>query len=592
MPRPKKSANKEGAEALSDGMADGNAKKKLSFEDYPNEGTQNEPENDDSTSEESEDEDAVLLTNKVENKIFETLLNIKNKNPAIYDPTHKVFHDSDFEDEDADGANQAKPSKALTYKGMVRETLLKEGAEGFESDEDGQKASVNMRTYQEEQDDLKKAFLTAAEEIDGETDFFKKSSATDALPESRASVRGSSSKRSDANEEGLISRYWASGQQMDPDEEFLKDYILNQRWREDRRDHLDYAKRLRLDEEDEEHLEKADDFEYRYNYRFEEEGGAMIVGHPRNIEDSIRKVDDRRKKKRQEKKEQQQEEKVRREEELKRLKSLKKSEIAKRLEEIATRAGVELPENAVDLNAPFDSVQHEKDMMHILGKEYHQKDDDNWNPADDYGEEGNDLWWLCDHCQKGIDVGKKHFDCTECENYTLCESCVPLADHEHSRMVAKVVPPSCAPPAVTEEVVAQLVDDYYKLDYEDVIGDMKVRFKYRKVEPYKCDVNTILEKSDKELNAIMPLSRLLTYDTELPKTPMKKLLKKHQKRLGKGGDDSKKDMDRRMTKYNVNRDRLQAFGLKEGKELKKSKKDKAKLSKPKKEGAEVARSND
>lgn len=44
MPRPKKSANKEGAEALSDGMADGNAKKKLSFEDYPNEGTQNERE--------------------------------------------------------------------------------------------------------------------------------------------------------------------------------------------------------------------------------------------------------------------------------------------------------------------------------------------------------------------------------------------------------------------------------------------------------------------------------------------------------------------------------------------------------------------
>ncbi|GIX65309.1 Krr1 family protein [Babesia caballi] len=586
MPRPKKSSKRQETEedVTSDDATEGKLRKKQP------KGVQFDDVEDESPSEGSddEDEDAVLLTNKVEEKIFKTLLDIKNKNPAIYDPNVKCFSDSDFEDE-GDGAAGTKPSKGVTYKDMVRETLLKKGAEGFESDGDGDDGEVGepakTRTYQEEQEDLKKAFLSVANELDDDVDFFKKSEATDVLPAPRITAKKSAGSRLAATDEGLISRYWAPEQPIDEEEEFLKDYILNQRWREDKLENFDYAKRLRLDQEDEEHLDKADEFEYKYNYRFEEEGGATIEGHPRTIEDSVRKVDERRKKKRKEKKQQQMEEKVRRDEEIKRLKKIKRAEIEQRMREIEAKAGVQLASDVVDLNAPFDPEQHEKDMASILGKDYHeQQEDDDWNPAEDC-EEDDELWWLCDHCHKGIPAGHKHFDCTECDNYSLCQSCVPLANHEHQRMVAKVVPAACAPPEVTSADLEKLEDEYYKLDYEDMIGDMKVRFKYRQVEPYKCDLQTILQKSDKELNAIMPLSKLLAYDAETPLVATSHSGK--EKRAFSSHVSGKLEgPDRRMTKYNVNRDRLQAFGLKESKKVK-GKKDK-KHKKKKSHGAKSA----
>ncbi|EDO06045.1 KRI1-like C-terminal family protein [Babesia bovis T2Bo] len=514
-----------------------------------------------STTSDDEDEDAILLTDKVEGKIFKTLLDIQGKNPAIYDPNIKCFSDSDF-DTDDNSVHNKNESKSLNYKDMVRETLLNEGAEalGSDSDDESDKLKEHKMNYQEEQEDLKNAFLSVANELDDDAEFFTKSDATDVLPERKLSSKKSAAIGS--MDDSLISRYWASKETMDEDEEFLKDYILNQRWREDHKVDIDYAKQLRLEQEDEEHYDEAEEFEYKYNYRFEEAEGATIEGHPRTIEDSVRKVDDRRKKKRQEKKQNKIEEKIRREEELKRLKNLKKAEIAERMREIETNAGVQLDEDVVDLNAPFDPVQHEKDMTNILGSTYHEDaEDDEWNPGDVNVDD--ELWWLCDYCMKGIPAGHKHFDCNECDNYTLCETCVPLANHEHLRMTGKVVPPSCAPPKLSKDDLKKLEEEYYNLDYEDMIGDMKVRFKYRPVEPYKCDINTILEKSDKELNSIMPLSKLLTYDSDLPR-PLKY---KSDKRKGEHKHHG------RMTAYNVNQDRLEAFSLKKGKKHKSQKKD-------------------
>lgn len=65
----------------------------------------------------------------------------------------------------------------------------------------------------------------------------------------------------------------------------------------------------------------------RTRARFEEPGGAHIVGYPRVIEGAVRKPDDRRKRQREAKKERLKAAEEQRREELKRLKNLKKKEI-------------------------------------------------------------------------------------------------------------------------------------------------------------------------------------------------------------------------------------------------------------------------
>merc|ERR1711871_202067 len=51
-----------------------------------------------SESSESEDEDAELLTSRVDSKIFDTLTKIKSKDPSIYDGKHTFFQDEDFQE--------------------------------------------------------------------------------------------------------------------------------------------------------------------------------------------------------------------------------------------------------------------------------------------------------------------------------------------------------------------------------------------------------------------------------------------------------------------------------------------------------------
>jgi protein KRI1 len=61
--------------------------------------------------------------------------------------------------------------------------------------------------------------------------------------------------------------------------------------------------------------------------------------------------------------------------------------------------------------------------------------------------------------------------------------------------------------------VHDLLREYYKLDYEDEVGGVKTRFRYRQVAPIRDGLSAaeILALPDKDLNAIVGLRKLAPY---------------------------------------------------------------------------------
>eukprot|EP00439_Symbiodinium_sp_Y106_P006736 s411_g1.t1 len=332
---------------------------------------------------------------------------------------------------------------------------------------------------------------------------------------------------------------------------FLRDYVINRQWLETDSLQQTHGKKEAMDfdveDEEDEHLGQADEFEKEYNFRFEVEEGKQIQGHARFPENSVRDRNEKRKRQRKERADRKEAEKVRRAEELKRLKNLKKQEIKRRLQQIREVTGNEDSIlGPADLDDDFDPSEHDQTMAKILGEDYDEKEEtltskelvrgpDGCNELDvsaaateglrkhwgvgsqaetaedaeapaameawpgNVQEEGDeddeevhpDLWFLCDGCQKPIPGGKRRFDCKVCDNFTLCTKCFRVRRHPHS-FVRRRVPESCMPPEDVKgaQVGAgdigsgEMLEEYFQLDYEDIIGgDLPTRFKYRKVQP-------------------------------------------------------------------------------------------------------------
>ncbi|TNY18993.1 KRI1-like family C-terminal-domain-containing protein [Rhodotorula diobovata] len=297
------------------------------------------------------------------------------------------------------------------------------------------------------------------------------------------------------------------------------------------------------DDDDEELDEVAEEFEHTYNFRFEETGAADLVTHARDAASSVRKPTtavSARARAREAAKLRKEEEALQRKEELRRLKALKRKEVEERLKQLVEAAGEGTKGlEEIDLDGEWDEAKHEEAMRKVYGGEYENLEDDEFKPT-----------WDDD-----IDIGDIGGDSGDDDDAALHLPYEPVAstsalpegdgdvDMDAEAEVDEVSPKKSKkerkkekknkkakrdeeglPTDLVEAVkstgdadkvqaVDRLVDEYYALDYEDQVGDLRTRFKYAKVpaSSFNLTPEEILLATDAELNAFMSLKKLAPY---------------------------------------------------------------------------------
>lgn len=316
-----------------------------------------EGSDDDSESDESEDDDAEMLSPDLNLKILQTINTLKKRDPKIYDPNVKFFEDvsSESDDDAAEDGNKQKSTKKMRFKDVLRQQLVEEGDNDTDDirtrkeESSGSKRISSQLLYDKEQAELRKQFLKAAN-----------NDSDDNSDEDLLQVKEKTSRQIE-EEERAYQEALAEMKSLEKDKEaedsaFLQEFLAKKMWKDPTP-----ALTGLSDDEDEEEFDAAEQFESKYNFRFEElqaenlspalredlasqvlmqQSMNQVVGHARTVQGSVRRTDDKRKKDRELRKEKKEKEKRQKEAELRRLKNLKKQELQERLSKIGEMSGL------------------------------------------------------------------------------------------------------------------------------------------------------------------------------------------------------------------------------------------------------------
>ncbi|XP_067877258.1 protein KRI1 homolog isoform X2 [Heterodontus francisci] len=543
-----------------------------------------------SSSSESDDESEVETDPKLDVNFYRTLSLLKKKDPKIYQKDAQFYTlEESSKEGDESTTNKRKKEKPMYLKDYERKVILeKEGKyEDEESDEEESRVKIERATspsYMEEQKQLRENFRKFVEDSEEDSD----SGNHDGFGFLKPRVKSEEEKEKE--EESYIN--WLKGQnelqvkeelqdmkylrdywndpQLDEGEKFLRDYILNKRYldeeeEEERIPTYDEIVQDEVDdsEDDGEHfLRKQEDFERKYNFRFEEPDAEFIKSYPRTIATSVRAKDDRRKHKREEVKERKKKEKEKKQEEIKQLKNLKRMEIINklnRLKEITGNETVGFDEQ--HLEEDFDPVKHDQLMQQFFNDDYYGVGDEQkpqFNNEEEFDDEWNwDMWTgKEDGCTEG--EGEEQWQQENFEPHCEDPEFIMDADYDPSQQVisskkkkkldaplmgkkrrkskfAEAVSKSKPIFDPNDKTFEQYLDEYYQLDYEDIIDDLPCRFKYRQVLPNEFGLSAaeILAAEDKELNAWCSLKKTCQFRTEKEELHDLKIYKQKAQNLWK-----------------------------------------------------------
>ena len=547
-------------------------------------------EDGDASTSSDEDEDGELLTTKLDTDIFKTINALRSKDSRIYDPNVKFFPSDDEKEseDDSDGREKegrTKKQKPKRYKDVIREQaleIIEKEEEGIDEDDDDddedhtELGKLRRLAYDKEQENIRKSFLqsTRGFDVDDSHDIDKEEGEDDLLV-----VKKKDPKELEREEQELAAEikriestlskdkgkdYVDPKGEIDDGSKFLLQFFKNRAWID--KDHMDgessdednaprfQAKRTEAtssdevvlmktgEEEDEKdgnesdaslnQLEKTDDFEAQYNFRFEEAAGGTQSGADFSLVtyargqtvNTLRRKDETRKEKRLARKERKAAERKAKEEELKRLKNLKRKEMDRKLKEVKKVIGLadqdaEIDETAILklIEGDYDPEEFEKKMQETFGDDFYSKEDKEWKSDKDVREtlmkdedgnlivgqdkEGDMYDTVGDDAEdeeiRGDDAGDE--DEWNDEGYYEDDEGGAYDDEEETELEKKIK--------------SKMEDDLYKLDYEDIVAGMPTRFKYRQVEPnnYGLTTEEILFARDTTLKQFVSLKKMAPY---------------------------------------------------------------------------------
>uniref|UniRef100_A0A8C8IU53 Protein KRI1 homolog n=1 Tax=Oncorhynchus tshawytscha TaxID=74940 RepID=A0A8C8IU53_ONCTS len=453
---------------------------------------------------ESDDDSEVELDPKVERDFYRTLSLLKKKDPKIYqtDATFYTVEDASIGDDAQPSTSKKTTEKPMYLKDYERKVILERGGAASPSYiqeqrelKEREKHSIPLTCYLSTQQD---------KEEEDYVDWLK----------GQAELGGPE----EVQDMKYLRDYW-NDPELDEKECFLRDFVLNKGYME--KNDVDgipsYDEVVNDDvenseEDGESFLERQEDFERHYNFRFEEPDAQKIKTYPRTIATSVRSKDERRKLKREEVKDRKKREKEQKHEQLKQLKNLKRNEIMQKLRRLQELTGNEqLAFSQVDLEGDFDPQQHDQLMQKFFGDEYYGEEEgekpqfeveeleEHWNWDTWTGEVGDKEYGGEEEEHEG-----EEYDLPNCEDpdfimdadYDPSQPSTSKKQKKKEKMkvdallmgkkrkkshFAEVITQNKPVFDPQEKSFEQYLDEYYKLDYEDIIDDIPCRFRYRQV---------------------------------------------------------------------------------------------------------------
>ncbi|XP_062231712.1 calcium-dependent protein kinase 1 [Phragmites australis] len=461
---------------------------------------------DEESSEEDDDEegDDAIASRRVDRRVFEVIRRIRSGDPRILDKDAMVYSSSSEDEageEEESKQGKAKKEKPLYLKDVNARHLLEEGPE-FGA-QNNRSSKYDRIAYDEHQKKGLEAFLEAEKKVfgDGNDDddelFHQK-------PKGGAGDNDEEDDEEEKQAKELAGEVFGKDEELDENEKFLKDFFLKRPYLESGKENKSFLDDIQELSEEEE-LEKQEQYEAAYNFRHEEAAASgevvpdRVMGHSRVVEGSVRKKESSRKQQRKSKEERIARAKQEQAEELKHLKNLKKKEIAEKLERIRMIAGIDgdavCKLGADDLEEDFDPEDYDRKMQEMFDDSYYEADD--VDPGFGSAEE--------------VDLDKPDFDKEDellglPKGWALDQSKEGSSATDEKATKGKI--------SLKDKVeLEKEMEEYYKLDYEDTIGDLKTRFKYKQVQPNGFGLSTqeILASDDRDLNQYVSMKKLAPY---------------------------------------------------------------------------------